>query len=383
MVNITNCGEWQCVSSDSDLLELKSDWERLFQENSAHSPFLAWGWVCAWLRHIAGNHEPRILCWRDDGGELQFVLPLIIKIDGRRFRRNRIMLACGYGLECSDHLGCLRKPVHDSRLAEISAYALDRFFGSQGRIQLPFLNCVDEYPAKLGMVVRASGRKVRLKNDAVCPIVGLPNTWEGYLQLLSRNFRSQVNRSYRRIVNHENLSFRSIGVSHANSFTDELIRLNRSRMYEKGDVSSLENESFRHFMVEAVPYMALHGIAWMDAIVENGKSIGLALNFAHGNSVHFYMGGFDMAAKKLQPGTALFVLNIKRAIEREYREYDFLRGAEEYKYRWGAKDRVTQTIDIYPYGPIRGDLAWAIDGASFRIRTFLRRVHGSISNRSF
>ena len=61
-------GSWHLATNQSEFLKLQSDWELLFQENPRHSPFLAWGWVNAWLRHIARPHELRITYLRDADG---------------------------------------------------------------------------------------------------------------------------------------------------------------------------------------------------------------------------------------------------------------------------------------------------------------------------
>jgi CelD/BcsL family acetyltransferase involved in cellulose biosynthesis len=165
--------------------------------------------------------------------------------------------------------------------------------------------------------------------------------------------------------------------SEAGLFTRELIRLNRSRMRSKGETSSLEENAFRSFLCDAIPYMASGGLAWLDTIERNGEVLGSALNFVHGDSVYFYMGGFDDKAKKLRPGTALFALVIQRCIDGGYARYDFLRGSEAYKYRWNAIDRLTHRVTIYPHGPMRGHLTSIVDDLIIAMRKsvrYLRRL---------
>jgi len=145
-------------------------------------------------------------------------------------------------------------------------------------------------------------------------------------------------------------------------------------MRAKGEVSSLEDEAFRTFLVEAIPYMASHGFAWMDSIERDDEALGSALNFVHGDSVYFYMGGFDDTAQKLRPGSALFALVIQRCIDGGYAEYDFLRGAEPYKYRWRARDVLTQRVVIYPRGLIRGHLASVVDDLYIATRELASRL---------
>ena len=229
--------------------------------------------------------------------------------------------------------------------------------------------------------MEASGRTVRVRTDVVCPTACLPNSWDGYLKQLSSNHRSQVRHSYRQFGGQEQLRFRSVDQSGADSFSRELIRLNRSRMRRKGKVSSLEDDVFRSFLKEAISYMASRGYAWMDTIERDNEVLGSALNFVHGDSVYYYMGGFDNKIGKLRPGTALFALIIRRSIDAGYAKYNFLRGVESYKYRWCAKDVLSHRVVIYPRGVTRGFLVSAVDDLYFKLRNVLKFARSLVSRR--
>ena len=372
-MNSVDFGIWHLVTTKSDFLDLESDWERLFQENPRHSPFLAWGWVSAWLKHLAGPHELQIACLRDDSGALVFVLPLLRRTGDLRFGSTKITLVCSYGPECSENLGCLCAASLESQSAELSGQAIAQLFDGRDAISLGCLDSTGNYPSELKAAVLADGGNARVRPDVICPTVSLPVSWDDYLQQLSANFRSQVRRSYKQVGDDGQPNFHSMEPSDAEVFARELIRLNRSRIRTKGEISSLESKEFRAFIMEAVPYMASRGFAWLDIIERDGEVLGSALNFMHGDSVYFYMGGFDNQARKLRPGTALFALVIQRSIDGGYAKYDFLRGAEAYKYRWNAKDILTHRVTIYPRGKIRGHLASTLDDLHIAMRKFVRR----------
>jgi CelD/BcsL family acetyltransferase involved in cellulose biosynthesis len=365
---------WQLVSNQTDFLRLQSDWEQLFEANPRHSPFLAWGWVNAWLTHIAGQHQLQIVCLRNNAGELIFVLPMLERTGRREIGSARVALVCSYGPECSEHLGCLCIPGLEPRSAELSARAIAQFFGGHGRMSLGCLDNDTDYPLRLQSSVQTSGRTTRLRPDVACPTVRLPASWEEYLQQLSSNFRSQVRRSFKRVGEEGQPHFRSLDQSEAEGFALELIRLNRSRIAAKGEVSSLQDETFRNFLSEAIPYMASCGLAWMDTFEREGQVLGAALNFVHGDTVYYYMGGFDNTANKLRPGTALFAAVIQRSIDAGIVRYDFLRGAESYKYRWGADDVSTHHLTIYPRGVVLGPLAFTVDYLYLTTRNLLGRA---------
>lgn len=338
---------------------MRDDWERLFFANPYHSPFLAWGWMYSWLEHLAGPHELFVLTLWDDEKVLQAIVPLLFRKPGKR--SPQIFNICGYGPDCSDHLGTLHLPAYDARVHEIIADAIQRNVQKNCRLELNSLDSFQGAPKRLRTALRLRGRMSRMPEQHVCPKVQLPRTWEEFMSQLSSNFRSQVRRSYRRVANDENLEFRSLNESGSRQFAVDLIKLNRARMRDLGITSSLENEQFREFLVDSVRYMATKNIAWMDTVKQENRTVGAALNFVHGNAIYYYMGGFCEEAKKIGPGNALFAHVIQRGISQQYKIYDFLRGAENYKYRWGAMDFADERLIVYPSGQLRGGAAWTAD----------------------
>jgi CelD/BcsL family acetyltransferase involved in cellulose biosynthesis len=152
-------------------------------------------------------------------------------------------------------------------------------------------------------------------------------------------------------------------------------------MSSKGNTSSLEDNALREFFEEAIPYMVSHGLAWMDAIADGDEILGTALHFVHGDTVYYYMGGFDDSIRKLQPGTGLLGQVIQRAIDRGFTRYDHLRGDESYKYRWGTSDVYTFKVTIYAGGPFRGHVAALLDDLYLYTRSTLRDRRNKLQGR--
>jgi hypothetical protein len=75
-------------------------------------------------------------------------------------------------------------------------------------------------------------------------------------------------------------------------------------------------------------------------------------------AAYCYIGGFEPDLAVFSPGTLLLAHAIDAAIAAGRLEVDFLRGAEPYKYRFGARDRcnVCRVVSSSPapYGVDRG-----------------------------
>ena len=338
---------WNLVSTRSELLQLQSDWEQLFCSNDGHSPFQSWGWVNAWLSHLAGPHELLIACHRDQTGILDFVLPMIRRVAAGTGNPN-VVLTCSYGPDCSEKIGSLRVPGLDVRSAARAAEAVSRFLKPGDYAMFAPLDADWQSPDALAKAIEAIGRKTATRPDVVCPTMSLPETWDAFLQELSSNFRSQVRRSAKNFTGDGECTSRTLAAADAEAFTRRLIQLNCNRMQAKGDVSSMQDEAFQAFLLEAIPYLAAQGLAWMDVVERDSEILGVALNLAYGKEIYYYSGGFDEQLNKLRPGTALFANAIQRGIDSGFTSFNFLRGDESYKYRWGAQDVVDRAVVAFP-----------------------------------
>ncbi|KPK35717.1 MAG: hypothetical protein AMJ65_17205 [Phycisphaerae bacterium SG8_4] len=349
---------------------LQPEWETLFNSNAAHSPFLTWGWTDAWLRHLAGPHELRILEGRDESGRLALLLPLV-KRPGNRIPW---INTCGYGPDSSDHLGAIHRPELHRNLPDLIAQGIASSFKKDQRFCLANLGTLDQLPQNIASSLGRSRRRHTIVGLSPCPATQLPGSVEEFYLGLSKNFRSQIRRQHRKVLQAEDTAFRRYENLNTEAFVEALIRLNRARLAAKGDRSSLEDERFCQFMYDATDYMAQTGRAWMDAVESDGRIIGAALNFIHGNTVSYYMGGIEPENSGLSPGNALFATVIERAIQEEFQTYDFLRGSEPYKYRWGATDVVDVSINVYPDSLVTGMIPWLVDSARIAARKLGRRL---------
>jgi len=339
--------KWQIVTSLEDLDDMETEWRTLHSLNPLHSPFQSWSWIRAWLKHLAGTHELRIICGRDDCDELVFVLPLVFV---SRENGARCTTVCGYGQDCSDDIGCLRTPELEGELAFVTASAIERHVDRSVRVVMPSLGGRGGFPHELRGTMTNLGRATWLQRHHSCPVIALPKSLDEYLAGLSSNFRSQVRRHHGKVVKHPDVEFRPVEPDDADSFARELVRLNRARMRDKGNESSFEAEAFKNFFLDAVPGLADEGIAWMDTIVDGDKVLAATLTLLHADRMHFYSAGFDDSASALRPGAALHLEVLRRGIERGYVSYDLLRGSEPYKYRWGATEAWTWKLTAYPAG---------------------------------
>lgn len=87
------------------------------------------------------------------------------------------------------------------------------------------------------------------------------------------------------------------------------------------------------------PRLAADGLLRLYRLRLGGRAIAVMLMLRSRDTASYYLSGFDPTYARFSPGTALIGSAIADAVEQGAITFDFLRGGEAYKYRWGAEDR--------------------------------------------
>jgi CelD/BcsL family acetyltransferase involved in cellulose biosynthesis len=80
----------------------------------------------------------------------------------------------------------------------------------------------------------------------------------------------------------------------------------------------------------------------------DGKPAAAEYHLAGDGILYVYQAGVNPDLMEHQPGNVINLMILRQAIERGYRAYDFLRGDEVYKARFGAQPRPTVGWRVVP-----------------------------------
>ncbi len=100
------------------------------------------------------------------------------------------------------------------------------------------------------------------------------------------------------------------------------------------------SDHFTAFLREACVRLIPEGLAHVWEFEHEGVVIGTYVNFANAEAYHWYLGGFAPEHAGLGLGKIAISHGIRLSIDAGRTRYDFGRGAEPYKYWYGAEDRL-------------------------------------------
>jgi CelD/BcsL family acetyltransferase involved in cellulose biosynthesis len=166
-------------------------------------------------------------------------------------------------------------------------------------------------------------------------VMQLPRTWDDYLALLSRKERHEIRRKIRNLDKAGNIAFRNVTErDEVRAAMDVFIDLFRMNKTEK---ALFMNDTMARFFRKMADAMSAEGLLRLCLIDINGVTAAAAMCLDYDSTVFLYNNGYDQHHRNLSVGLLSKVFSIRDSIARHRKEFDFLKGAEEYKQRLAGR----------------------------------------------
>lgn len=324
------------VTTLAGLEALGGEWAALWLRDGRATPFQHPAWLIAWWRHFAPTAGVLRALTARRHGRLVGVCPLFLhaRSDGAR----ELMLL---GTGNSDHLGPVLHPGH---AAGVVAAVGERL--ASRRHEWDACSLQQLAPESPLLALRVAGApEPRVEPGEPCPVldteagVGLPDA-------VPPRLRDQL-RYYERRARREGLAFVDAATpDDVARLLDALVRLHAARWRARNEPGVLADPVVQRFHRDAAGALLAAGLLRLSALAEGERLAAVCYALADGRCTYYYLGGFDPALERLSPGTLLIGREIENTGRRGARRFDFLRGRETYKYRWGATDRPTRRVVI-------------------------------------
>ena len=170
----------------------------------------------------------------------------------------------------------------------------------------------------------------------VCPIIELPDSFENYLNNIDSKQRREIRRKLRRATGADVKLIRVGEDDDLHAAVEDFLALMQKSTFEKRDWLNEDRRAVFHKTAQAAIDAGTLQLLFIE--VNNRKAAAL-FNFEYNGRIWVYNSGLDPDAfGNLSLGVVLTAKAIELAIENGNTSFDFLRGNETYKYRFGAKD---------------------------------------------
>lgn len=311
-----------------DLDRLEPEWRALLPRCGVCDVFLSPTWLRAWWEEFADRRELVLLSVRKDG-KLVGVAPLMR--EGER-------ITFAGDTEICDYMDVIAAPGAE----EACLAALLRSLSEEPWDELVLWGVPHYSPTlkALAAVAPVFNLTVDVQPEDVCPRVSLPGSWEEYLAGLGKKDRHELRRKLRRLSDGGQVEIESLSApADVAAALDDFLRLHGAA---RADKAAFMTPRMAKFFRRIVTALAQEGLVEMIFLTLNRVRVAAVLCFRGEGELLLYNSGYDPAYAGLSVGLLSKALALQRAIDEGYRTFDFLRGAEPYKYDLGATN-----LDVY------------------------------------
>jgi CelD/BcsL family acetyltransferase involved in cellulose biosynthesis len=326
-----------------DFTEINPEsWNNLLTESITDVPFLRYEYQRTWWEGLGGGEWKQaelLLISARENDQLIGIAPLFLTDhDGLP-----ALMLIG-SIEISDYLDLIVRPAD---LPRFITGLLD-YIASIGALRwhaLDWYNLPDSSPTLTALKEESAKRNWTFSQEVYhpTPYIPIPGDFETYLAGIEKKQRHEIRRKLRRAAESGIVRFYIVdGNANIESEVNAFIDL----MVQDPKKANFLHPAMRTQMSNILHIAREQGYLWLAFLEVDGVKTAASLNFDYKGKLWGYNSGVGSGHKELSPGWVLLSNVIQWCCENQRHEFDFMRGDEEYKYRFGAVNRFVMRMRV-------------------------------------
>lgn len=315
----------EVITETNVLAAIEDDWLNLCRRTQGATPFQTPMWLLPWWRAF-GSDDLATIAARDASGALAALAPLYVIRDGDE------SLGVFLGTGISDYLDV----IGDASLVMPELSRID--------CQMWDLQQLRPSSSMLAAPLPA-GWSENVEDQEPCPTLSLEG--KTLPTLISPHFQKKLRYYRRSLARMGDVVVETPTPDTLDDLLTALFELHAARWKRRNLPGVLADEVTQNFHRDVARRMLETGCLRMYATRVAGRIVAVFYGFALHGTVYYYLSGYDPELEKLSIGTLIVAHAIEEAIGDSATTFDFLRGAEEYKYAWGATDRMNRRRQMF------------------------------------
>lgn len=328
------------INEFDQFLTMKETWNNVLNKTEDRNVFLTWEWLSTWWKHFGKGRNLVLLLVEEKDR--------VIAIACLMYSNYKLL---GFKLRKIEFVGTGISDYHDFILTQEKTKCLKLLMNYLENYPLKWdclaLSDIPETAESLLPLHRMSKNfELKRKASNVCPYISLPNSFDVFIKGLSRNMRYNLRRRKKKLERQFKVEFKEYSeVDSIKEAMHTFFELHRKRWESKGPLGALVPKGVkREFHLDIAKSFAENGWLNLSFLTINDEPIASLYSFEYDQKLYQYLTAFDPKYSKYGPGNLLIANVTETCIRNGIKEFDFLRGAEPYKYDWNAVNR--RTIEV-------------------------------------
>ena len=311
-------------------------WNTLVQQSIADTPFSRHEYLGEWWQTRGGGewqNAQLVLVSASENDQLIGIAPLFIA----EYDAQQALLLVG-SIEISDYLDLIVRAQDESRfLSELLDFLASSVAGNWSTID--WYNLPDDSPTLAALKAESATRGWTYHEEVYRPTprIALNGDFEEYLSRVEKKQRHEIRRKMRRAAESDlNVRFQIV---EKDTDIEPAMETFFHLMAQDPNKANFLHPAMHEQMTITIRAAHAQGYLWLAFLEVDGVKVAASLNFDYKNKLWGYNSGVSRAHMELSPGWVLLGHVIQWCCENGRHEFDFMRGDEEYKYRFGGVNR--------------------------------------------
>lgn len=349
--------DMRLISGTDSLEKIREDWQAVLNEMENPPIMLSPDWLFRWWKYYGDNRELRVGQFFE-GETCIGIAPLCLRTHhyrgGLSFERLEFMGAEGQDEDDigSDYLNLIARPGRETEVANCFAHHLVKgTFGDWHECVLDAMNGDAPMSAHLSAAFEHLGQSVTRTQTVEAPYLPLTADWDSYMAKLSKSRRYWFRRTFRDFEAHAGEDgYQLHEATDPKSLSNGLkilADLHEVRWQMSGEDGVFNSDRFSRFHEDYASYLLEQNLLQLTWLTIGNKPVAVQYNIRGIDKIYFYQSGRLMdTPPKVRLGIALFILTIRDAMEKGYKEFDFLACEDDYKYIFTKNARPIMKLRI-------------------------------------
>jgi hypothetical protein len=186
----------------------------------------------------------------------------------------------------------------------------------------------------------------KIKKGWICPYVVIPDSREKLLATLRPKFRRELKRRLSKLEREQGRvelkCYHEIGS--LDQGMETLFRLHQKRWKLRGEAGAFGGQKARDISKRTAQLFAEKDWLRLYFLTVRDRPIAAELDLEYGGIMYGHMCGFDPDYSNYSVGNLLLLKVLDECIRKGISEYDFMQGAESYKFNW--TDKFRQSVNV-------------------------------------
>jgi CelD/BcsL family acetyltransferase involved in cellulose biosynthesis len=317
----------------------KTAWDGLVLNSNHYSPFQTYEWISTYTKHYIPS-TALLLLLAYDGDTLVGIAPFA-KFEFRRLKLFKFRKLVFIGEIFSEYCDFI---VHDKYADQVIPLFIDYVISTYSGIDRIDLRDIYFDSPTINILSKSEKYIINQFNgEKYLYIDTSKNKGEYYKQFGSKTLQTLERKAEKLKEINSVFLFQD---EYDKRKIAELILFNRSRISQKGEISFFDLDNNEEFFKDIALQFNQNSLLFLNSCIINDEAASFYLGFLFHNKFYFFISGFSSKYVNLSVGTIHLKKIIDFCFDNQILEFDFMRGEDNYKYRFHPETRYTKRIII-------------------------------------